>query len=490
MPVPEEDLTRETPAESPDTMPDWLHAADEQEQEAAKPDIPTEMPDWLREVPAKEAPPQKEPVSLETGLAAAQPPEQADVTGEPVAEDLEAPTPEMPVIADVFDLPTRAELPAVETPDWLADLRKGEGASVSAEEDLPVETSGPLAGLRGVLNPEPLLAILPRSTYKPAVPIPDEHRAEVDLIKDVLEPVAPSMPKASPGRQVMAGLGRWLVYLALAVVVFVAPIREVVLPVDLVETKSFANAINGLPEGSTVLLVIDYDASLDGELTPQMRAIIWHLLQRNLGIVTVSLSPQGSAIAQDLFRERGIADEGRAYVNLGYLPPHPASVQAFTDSPFGGVTLWATTPNAGQTALGQQVRSFDDLDLIVTVSGDRDHVRWWIEQVWSQKRIDIVAAVSASVAPYIQPYYDEKGRGPIKGMLVGLAAVPQYERLTGIGVNPSAWANYIVQVNAQLLLVAVVLLAAVGSLFKNLPRGMPGRARPEEPAPVAEDGGE
>ena len=142
--------------------------------------------------------------------------------------------------------------------------------------------------------------------------------------------------------------------------------------------------------------------------------------------------------------------------------------------------------------MGQQVRQFDDLDLIITISGDRDHVRWWVEQVGSQKQVDIVAAVSASVAPYIQPYYDEKGRGQIKGMLVGLAAVPQYERLTGTGVSPSAWENYIVLANAQLLLVAFVLLGAAVSLLKNLSTKRPGGARQRgvSPEPPADEDGD
>jgi len=220
-----------------------------------------------------------------------------------------------------------------------------------------------------------------------------------------------------------------------------------------------------------------------------------HLLQKNLGIVTVSFTPQGLTLARDLFLAKATAIEGRQYVNLGYLPPHPASIQAFIDNPFGGAVLWETTSNAAQTSLGQRVRQFDDLDLIVMVSGDQDHVRWWVEQVGSQKSIKIIAGVSAAIAPYIQPYYAEKERGQIKGMLVGLAAVPQYEDLTGTGVRPSAWENYIVQVNAQLLLVAFVLLGAISSLIRNLPAGRPGvarqrRARPEAPAPVAEDGGE
>jgi hypothetical protein len=196
-----------------------------------------------------------------------------------------------------------------------------------------------------------------------------------------------------------------------------------------------------------------------------------------MGIVTVSFTPQGLIIARDLLLELETAVEGEQYVNLGYLPPHPASMQAFTDNPFGGAALWEPTLDAAQTPLGQRVGEFADLDLIVTVSGDRDHVRWWVEQVGSQRDIDIVAGVSASIAPYVQPYYAEKERGQIKGMLVGLAAVPHYEQLTGAQVVPSSWESYVVLANVQILLAVVVVLGAASSLLRRSPRKAPTKAR-------------
>jgi hypothetical protein len=371
----------------------------------------------------------------------------------------------------------------------VAELR-GEQAE-PPQEELPVETSGPLAGLRGVLNPEPLLAMVPKSEYRALPSIPDTHQTEAQLVVQALEPPSqPSTVARSHGRRVMVSLGRWLMYIAVVVFIAASPLQGAVVPVELVETQSFVNAINALPDGSEVLLVIDYGASLDGELTPQTRAILWHLLNKNLGIVAVSFAPQGVSIAQDLLLELETAAKGEQYVNLGYLPPHPASVQAFMENPFGGVTLWEPTLDVAQTSLGQRVRGFDDLDLIVTVSGDRDHVRWWVEQVGSQYDVAIVAGVSASIAPYIQPYYAEKERGQIKGMLVGLAAVPQYEQLIGAQVYPSSWESYVVLANAQVLLAVVVVVGAVFSLLRRLPIKASSKAPRRRARAKAPEGGD
>jgi len=375
----------------------------------------------------------------------------------------------------VLELPEGQELYEGEIPSWLRDLRIQEPTVL--EEELPVETSGPLAGLRGLLNPEPLLGIFPKSTFKPTPPVPQAHLEEAKLISEILAAPDrhPSIVVKSPTREIVDSLGRWVVYSALLVAMlaaaFIPGLEDLVQPAEMPETRAFYNAVENLPQGSEVLLALDYDASLDGELTPQTRAIIWHLLKRDLGVVTVGLTPQSTAIAHDLFQENPAYVPGQHYINLGYLPPHPASLQALINGPFEGVTLWRkTVPDsaaAESVALEQRIAQFDDLDLIVVVSGNQDHVRWWIEQVGSQRSIDIVASVSAAIAPYLQPYYSDTANRQLKGMLVGVAGAAEYETLTGAQFPSSAHRNLTLQGCAQVVLVAVVLLSGVSVLGRT-----------------------
>ena len=390
------------------------------------------------------------------------------------------------VVQDVLALPSREDLPIGETPAWVEELR--DKPVEPPEKVLPVETSGPLAGLRGVLNPEPLLAILPKSTYKPVLPITEADQAGIKLVEQVLAaPVShPIRSRRSPGREIMASLGRWMLYLALVAMILVSPLQEWVRLPEQLETSSFFNTVEGVLPGSEVLVVVDYDASLDGELTPQARAIIWHLLHRNLGIVAVSLTPQGVVIVDDLLGENPSAVAGEHYVNLGYIPAHPAALQAFMNNPLGGATISSIAQDPIHTSLGQRIRQFEDLDLIVTVSGDQDHVRWWIEQVGSQTQIDILASVPLGVAPYIQPYYSESGNGQLKGVLAGLGATAKYEELSDAGFVPSAQLNYIVQANAQMLLALVVLVSGIGSLVV----GSRGKRTSSDPVSKARIGGD
>jgi hypothetical protein len=125
----------------------------------------------------------------------------------------------------------------------------------------------------------------------------------------------------------------------------------------------------------------------------------------------------------------------------------------------------AQPQRAQDTPLGQEIAGFGDLDAIVLVSASQEHTRWWIEQ--TRHVTPMLAAVSASVAPTLLPYYGTTGSAQLEGMLVGLAGAAEYERLCGAGFVPSARQNMILQGSAQILLAAIVLVSGISLLVRR-----------------------
>ena len=471
MPVPEETVSEQGGDDV--EMPSWLQDMDlgtteSEEAPGTVSESLEDMPDWLREMPQEDI----SGVSVDTAAEAA--PSAPSTLGETSMQGAPswmqevyevAPSP----VPDALGLPAQEEAASEEAPEWLDALREQD--QEPEEDQLPVETSGPLAGLRGVLNPEPLLAILPKATYKPIPPVGEAQQSEAQRVAELLaQPVRrTTISTRSPGRAILASLGRWLVYIALVAVMLVAPLQSWVRPPVRSEAQGFYYAIDALQPGSEVLLVTDYDASLDGELTPQLRAIVWHLLHKNLGIVFLSLNAQGPAIVRDVVNEIPSAIAGEHYLDLGYVPANPAALRGFVHNPIAGAsTLISGAVAPADTTLGQRISSFDDLDLIVTVTGDHTHVQWWIEQVGTQTRVDLLAAVSTSAVPYLMPYYDARGTGQLAGILSGLSGAVQYEQMAAGQVAPNAWPNYVVLVNAQMLLVVIVLVSGVSSIVSGI----------------------
>jgi hypothetical protein len=441
-------------------VPDWLRdlaIGAEEPEPGPLPEADTGAPDWLT-FPEKPSP-------SNTEQEEAEPRVEPDQSPPAWMREIYTSQREAPADEGTLSLPSAEELGDEEAPDWLSSLQGG--SARSPRQVRAAETSGPLAGLGGVLSPEPILAIHPKSTFQPIPPVPDAHQAEAELVVRTLETPASRRIRVSrsPGREILNSLGRWVIYGLLLATILIAPLRSLVQLPDFAETRAFYNAIEGLQPGDQVLLVFDYDASLDGTLTPQARAIIWHLQHRDLGIVLLSLTPQGTAIARDLIAEREGLAAGRDYIDLGYLPPHPASLLAFMENPVGGATEMGTTQDPVQTTLGRQVQAFSSLDMIITVSGDHEHIRWWIEQVQTKAPIELLAAVPAGLVPYIAPYYGDMGTGQVTGILGGLGPAAQYEELTGADFMPSARVSYVVQANALILFTGVVLVSGIGSLL-------------------------
>jgi hypothetical protein len=450
-------------------LPDWLVDMAEQE-------LP-EVPEELLEVP--EAPPEPQEGEPPSGPAL---PTIEEILGEAEAEEQpevaewlytseEEPPPAEPILEFA-----EGELLPEEMPEWVDELRIA--GPEAAEEESPVETSGPLAGLRGLINPDPLFGLTYKAAYSATPPVPDAVQEEARLLRQSLAAPTrrPEIATVLPGRAALEGLGRWSIYAALLVAIcaamFVPAFQELIQPIRTAETDAFYRAVNGLPQGSEVLLLVDYDASHDGELTPQARAILWHLLSRDLGVIAVSHTLQGAAIVEDLIQAGPIGLSGEAYVsgqhylNLGYLPPHPASLQAFMANPLAGGALWsAAQTDAAQTPLGQRAARFEDYELIVMVSSDQDHVRWWVEQAATRtSRARIVAGVSASAATYLLPYLAGAEGGQIEGLLVGLPGAAEYERRADIPLWPNARENLVLLGVAQLLLAAIVLASGIRSV--------------------------
>jgi hypothetical protein len=428
--------------------------------------------------PAEEAARDQEPPLWLTELDREPPKEMPPTEELPAAEVLPEPGPEDEVaVPDWLAEVDEQAVEGAEAPEWMQDLRGEPEGEAEPEPELEVETSGPLAGLSGLLTPQPLAGLSSRATFKPAPAIPQEHHVLAARVQELLSepPARPELTPAAPERSVMRALGHWLIYLALVAVIvaamFVPALQDLVLAPETDASKDLYVTLLALPPGSEVLLVVDYDAAHDGELTPLARVLLWHLVTTGQRVAVVSHTPQGTALAEDLLADRALWAYGPApapgeqVLNLGYLPPHPASMQAFMADPLGGAALWGEGGRARDTSLGQAISRFDDLDAMVLVSASQQHTRFWIEQ--TAGAMPTVAAVSASIAPTLLPYYGSTGGAQLGGMLVGLGGAAEYERLSGAGFVPNARQNMILQGGAQMLLTAIVLVSAISLVARR-----------------------
>ena len=316
--------------------------------------------------------------------------------------------------------------------------------------------TGLLKGISGTLGIEPVLAIPRRSVPVEGVLPSSAAYERAELFSAVVrEPARPGVTPA-PGRRterLAAATVRWMAYLILAAAV-VVPIllgsrwseRNMTVGVS---TTAMYDAIEGLPPGAVVLVSQDYDPGAAGEMLPQARAILHHLMEREAQVINVSLTPEGARLSQQVLDEvagdHGYA-EGDGYQTLGYV----VGVEAGPRSVVEGLLT------AGWSDL---VGGVEDIALIVEFAGAPEYLRLWLEQVQGPYGIPMIAGVSATADPFARPYYRNEVNRQLLGLVTGLVGAAEYEQLSGRSGLALASMD-----SQSVVHIAIILLILVGNV--------------------------
>jgi hypothetical protein len=251
---------------------------------------------------------------------------------------------------------------------------------------------------------------------------------------------------------------RWLRWALAGLLLFVLTamlfLRSQMMPVSagLPEAVGgLSNAVMGIPANGRVLVVVDYEPSLAGEMeaisAPLLDQIAL-LSQPNLSFV--STSPSGTALVERLMTNINTNQPGVQYLNLGYLPGGSAGVLGFMQAP--GQII----PTAG-------VQSFSEYAALVVLTDHAESGRLWVEQL--QNRIQpLLMVASAQAGPLLQPYVSS---GQITGMISGLPDAARYELANNgrPGMTRFYWDTF---GTGLMLSVALMIVGSLWSLFTGL----------------------
>jgi hypothetical protein len=373
-------------------------------------------------------------------------------------EWLEVPPEFEEMLAQASAVEDEEEVAAAEIPSWLRALQPGEEevAEEPAEAEGPAEATGLLKGIRGTLGIEPVVAI-PRRAASLPFPTPSsvgEERAEV-FGAIVREPARPGVEVAAPRlvETLMASTVRWIIYLILitgvAVPILLGSRWSEANIVVSAGTTSMYEAIEALPADSVVLVSYDYDPGAAGEMIPQAEAVLQHLMQRQVRLINVSLTPEGARLSRRMVEQ--VAEdhgyvEGEDYFNLGYVAGVEAAPRAIVDGLRSAE--WSDLVGEGK-----------DLALIVELAGTPEYLRLWLEQVQGPYGLPMVAGVSATADPFARPYYHSGAQRQLLGLMTGLVGAAEYERQSG--QDGMALASMDSQ---SVVHIAMVLVIVVGNL--------------------------
>jgi len=223
---------------------------------------------------------------------------------------------------------------------------------------------------------------------------------------------------------------RWI-YLVIGLVTFLPMLVMVDMPVQITsEVKSVYDRIESLPEGTIIMVPMEYSPDTMAELQPMAKAVLRHCFSRGLKVISTALQIQGVLlIEQDL---RTVAEEydkvyGEDYVYLGYKP-YPDQVilnmgenfrlpfpQDYYNNYLDDLPMMAGVSN------------YSSVNCIVNINATSG-VDSWINYANGRYGADLALGVTAVIAT---DYYAFLQSGQIFGLMGGLKGAAEYEKLNG-----------------------------------------------------------
>lgn len=278
---------------------------------------------------------------------------------------------------------------------------------------------------------------------------------------------------------------RWL-FLAMGIAVVLPLLSPVTMPFNVSPmVQAIHDEVEGLPEGSLVLLSVDYDPAAKPEIEPFTRAVLRHLLRRRARIVFVTLWDKAPPIVRALIDEivvgeyqagkgffAGAGDAsyrcGEDYAYLGFKEGKEAVIAGLGQNlrqvyPTVPACEGETNVAIGRVPLLNGVNSLRDFRLIINSSAGFPGAKEYVQQVVARynqegeggRRMRFAASTTAVSVTDLTPYYPNQ----IFGLAGGMRGSAEYEQLLGYADTGIAGLN--VLTFGQLLVIAAIVLGNI-----------------------------
>ena len=255
---------------------------------------------------------------------------------------------------------------------------------------------------------------------------------------------------------------RW-VFLGIALAVVIPIVTKYALPQGKPAPPTVAvyDYIEDLEPGDVVMVAFDYSPSSMPELHPQALAVVRHLFERKLRVLSVSLNPQGTALGREVLATIGDevgAVDGEDYVHLGFKPGGSQVILGMGENI---ERVYPTTADGRPTAdllVMKGVHNYDDISLLVDFAAGNLPFAWigYAGERYNQK---IACGITAVMATDLYPYLQSD---QLVGLINGLKGAAEYENL--MGLDPAEAPGMLGMSAQSIAHLLIILLVIAGNI--------------------------
>jgi hypothetical protein len=229
------------------------------------------------------------------------------------------------------------------------------------------------------------------------------------------------------------------------------------------------DAVENLPEGSSVLMAYDYDPASAGELHPMATAFTRHCAFKKHKMYFMTLWPAGLPMVQQnldiLNREYPEYEYGTDYVNLGYKTGLEGVIKLATTNLREIYSSDNQGTNLDNIPMTADLKDISKMDLIINVSAGTPGAKEWVQYASTPFKIPTVVGTTGVGAPALYPYIPNQ----LVGLLGAIKGAAEYEKyLIGqypeLAENPSAQEGLrrmAPQMTAHVLMIFLIVLGNI-----------------------------
>ena len=214
-----------------------------------------------------------------------------------------------PVESANLDSLTPADLPS-----WVQAMRPVDAViseGTSDTEDQFTESEGPLAGFAGVIPTAPIGSSRRPKAISLMLQATDEQQKSAALLEQILLGETNPRPLTGSVSLVSQRMLRWgLSALFFLVLGTILALGSKIMPISAILPEAVSHvsdAVANIPGGAKVLVVIDYEPSLAGEMEAVSGPLLAHMvLSRHPTFTFLSTSPNSSALVERLMTDTRI----------------------------------------------------------------------------------------------------------------------------------------------------------------------------------------
>ena len=330
-------------------------------------------------------------------------------------------------------------LAPVDLPSWVQAMRPVDSAIAESttpdESEQEAESEGPLAGFLGVIPSAPIGSSLRPKAFSLKLQVTNEQQAGASLIEEIIAGETTAQPVNAATVVASQHVLRWIlstlfIFVLSLVVGLGWQSFDIVAPA---KVSQLSTLIGGVPDSSPVLLVMDYEPAVAGELAAAAGPVLDQLaLARHSEFTFLAMSPNGSAMVEHLLSNTKVSDpvsdggleyqSGVQYFNAGFLPGGSAGILGFIDDPVKMI------PDVLSLAT---VENFSSFEAVILLTDNAESGRAWVEQLEMSRQMrpelapkPLIVISSAQAGPMLEPYVSS---GQVDVLINGLSDAAKYE---------------------------------------------------------------